>query len=64
MHIIDFDDVAATKFQELKKAKIRVGTMDLKIAAIALVHGASVLTGNKGDFRQVPGLKIEDWYQL
>jgi tRNA(fMet)-specific endonuclease VapC len=35
--------------------------MDLKIAAIALAHNATVLTRNVKDFKLVPGLRIEDW---
>ena len=42
-------------------AKIRVGTMDLKIAAIALANDSTLLTRNIQDFSKVPDLKIEDW---
>jgi tRNA(fMet)-specific endonuclease VapC len=42
-------------------AEIRVGTMDLKIAAIALVNDALLLSANLRDFRQVPGLRVENW---
>jgi predicted nucleic acid-binding protein len=35
--------------------------MDLKIAAICLVEGATLLSANLKDFQQVPGLHVEDW---
>ena len=35
--------------------------MDLKIAAIVLANGATLLSRNLSDFRKVPGLKVEDW---
>ncbi|MGH9834285.1 MAG: type II toxin-antitoxin system VapC family toxin [Blastocatellia bacterium] len=59
--ILDFDERAAEEFQRLKKQRVRIGTMDLKIAAIALAHNATVLTRNLRDFNKVPDLKAEDW---
>ena len=56
-----FDQPAAQRFLDLKAAKIHIGTMDLKIAAIVLVHQAQLLSANLRDFRQVPGLSVEDW---
>jgi len=44
-----------------KQQRIRVGTQDLKIAAITLAHGATLLTRNTRDFAQVPELNIENW---
>lgn len=61
VEVLDFDAEAATEFERLKQARVRIGTMDLKIAAIALVHNATVLTRNFKDFEQVPRLNIEDW---
>jgi tRNA(fMet)-specific endonuclease VapC len=59
--ILDFDEAASIEYQRLQRARIRIGTMDLKIAAIALVSGAMLLSRNESDFEKVPGLVIEDW---
>lgn len=59
--ILDFDVSAATIFRHLKEARLGVGPQDLKIAAIALVHGATLLSRNLKDFDKVPGLRVEDW---
>ncbi|MCM2475939.1 type II toxin-antitoxin system VapC family toxin [Rhizobium sp. CG5] len=40
---------------------LRVGDMDLLIAAQALSLGATVVTGNEREFSHVPNLKIENW---
>jgi tRNA(fMet)-specific endonuclease VapC len=42
--ILPFDETAADQFDLLRAARVRIGTMDLKIASIALVHGALVLS--------------------
>ena len=39
------------------KISIRIGTTDLKIAAIALTHQGTLLSSNLRDFDQVPGLR-------
>ncbi len=59
--VVEFDAKAIAEFRRLRQAKIRVGTMDLKIAAIALANDATVLTRNTQDFSRVPNLKFEDW---
>ena len=58
---LPFDDVAADRFQSLRAQRIRIGTMDLKIASIVLVQDATLLSSNLRDFRQVPGLRVEHW---
>ena len=52
---------AADRFVALRKAGVRIGTMDLKIASIALDQGGTVLSQNIGDFEKVPGLRVESW---
>ena len=59
--IVAFDGEAAETFERLRRDRIRIGSMDLKIAAIALTHHTLLLSSNLRDFRQVPGLKVEDW---
>ncbi len=59
--VLPFDAAAGTAFDGLISRRVRVGTMDLRIASIALAHGLTVLTRNLGDFGRVPGLTVEDW---
>ena len=59
--VLDFDQHAATQFERLLRLKVRIGTMDLRIAAITLVHDALLLSRNLTDFRKVPGLRVDDW---
>jgi predicted nucleic acid-binding protein len=61
INVLEFSDRAAGEFQRLTRQRLRVGTMDLKIAAIVLAHDAILLTKNLRDFRQIDGLKVEDW---
>ena len=59
--LLPFDDKALNAFQRLWVARLRVGTMDLKIASIALANDATLLTRNRRDFERVPRLRLEDW---
>ena len=59
--LLPFDDAAISVFQSLWLQRLRIGTMDLKIAAIALANSATLVTRNVSDFGKVPGLRIEDW---
>ncbi len=59
--LVPFDAASELQFQRLRAMRLRVGTLDLKIAAIALTNGLTVLTRNRSDFGRVPGLALEDW---
>ncbi len=60
-NILDFNEAAFDIYNELLKQKIRVGTQDLRIAAIVLSLNGTVVTRNLKDFEKVPNLKIVDW---
>lgn len=59
--VLDFDQRAASEFERLLRLRLRVGTMDLRIASVAFAHHALLLSKNLTDFRKVPGLLVEDW---
>ena len=59
--LLPWDRDAADLFKHLRKQRVRLGTMDLKIACITLAHDATLLTRNTADFAQVPGLHFENW---
>ena len=59
--VIEFDLDAVREFNRLRKVYPRLGTMDLKIAAIVRVNQAILLTRNISDFGQIADLSIEDW---
>jgi Rhodopirellula transposase DDE domain len=40
---------------------IRTGTRDRKIAALSVVQDALLLSANRQDFEQVPGLRFDSW---
>jgi tRNA(fMet)-specific endonuclease VapC len=59
--IVPFDSVCEAEYQRLRRLRLRIGSQDLRIAAIALVHQLIVVSGNQSDFAQIPGLTLEDW---
>ena len=58
-HLAPFDDPAVDVFEQFNR--IRISTTDRKIAAIALANRALLLTANRQDFEQIPGLRFENW---
>ena len=61
--ILPFDQAAADQFTSFLRQGVRIGTMDLKIVAIVVVRGGTLLSGNSRDFNRVPGLNVQDWLQ-
>ena len=61
MNVLSFTDEAQACFAELRPQCPRLRSLDLRIASIALTTEATLLSRNLRDFRQVPGLRVEDW---
>ena len=59
--VLSFDAEAADLVQSFRSQGIRIGSMDLKIAAITIVQDATLLTRNVVDFAKIPGLHFENW---
>ncbi len=63
VELLDFGQAATDRYADLRSEKIRIGTQDLRIAAIVLAAGGILVTRNRRDFERVPELRIEDWSQ-
>ena len=65
LEVMPYDEDASQAYGKLRafleKGGRGVGSMDLLIAAHALSLKAVLVTHNVREFRQVPGLKLEDW---
>jgi tRNA(fMet)-specific endonuclease VapC len=64
IQILNFDEAAHHQYSQLilnpllRKKRLQE---DVKIAAIALSTGATVVTRNQKDFSLVPNVSLEDW---
>lgn len=65
MPVLDFTEAVARVYAELyahflrPRGQMKSRVHDLQIAATAIAHGFPVLTSNRDDFRQIPGLRVE-----
>lgn len=59
--ILPYTAAAHAQVQTWQRAKIRVGVNDMRIAAICIDHGATLVTRNARDYAQLPGLTLDVW---
>ena len=65
--VLPFDAAAARRYgevrAELEGHGVLLGDANLRIGAIALARGLTVVTGNTLHFQRIPGLPIENWLE-
>ncbi len=61
VRILPLTQTSAARFHQLRRQHRAIGTNDLRIAAIALERGATLVSRNRADFGGIAGLKVEDW---
>ena len=63
--ILPFDEESARVYgrtkAKLEKRGVSKSEPDLRIAAIALQYGLTLVTGNTKHFEDIPRLRVEDW---
>jgi tRNA(fMet)-specific endonuclease VapC len=60
---LNVDNAALTHFESLLKGKKtkKMRRNDMLIACIALAHKTLLVTRNVSDYKDVPGLRVENW---
>jgi len=59
--VLPFEEVAAIQYARLRGQKLKLASMDLKIAAITIANDALLISRNLSDFSLVPDLRVADW---
>ncbi len=65
LEVVDFNEKAAEEYgivrTELEKKGKPIGSMDVLIGAHALSLGATLVTNNVKEFKEIKNLRIVDW---
>jgi tRNA(fMet)-specific endonuclease VapC len=61
VQVLAYEAAAAEQLATFRRLGVRIGTLDGRIAAITLAHGATLVTRNWRDFQRCPGLSLADW---
>ncbi|MBI4602488.1 MAG: type II toxin-antitoxin system VapC family toxin [Planctomycetes bacterium] len=61
IRVLPFSLGAVHRYLDLRRRLPRLGKLDLAISAIALESQGTLVTRNRRDYEQVPGLAFEDW---
>ena len=61
MRVLPYSAAAHSFVNSWKAQKLKVGTHDVRIAAVCVSTGAKLASRNQRDFAHVPGLSLEIW---
>ena len=65
VQVLDFDAACAQTFGQVRGTLLQQGlsvpTTDLMIASTAQFHNLTLVTHNTADYRNIPGLRLDDW---
>jgi tRNA(fMet)-specific endonuclease VapC len=61
IQLLPFDLSGIRRYRRLRTHHRRIGTNDLRIAAIVLEQQGILVTRNTTDFADIPGLQLDDW---
>lgn len=61
LEILPYTQAADALVARWRQQKLRLGTNDLKIAAICQSYGATLVSRNRRDFERIPNLDVEYW---
>lgn len=61
LKVLSYTSAAEQRYNDWRKQKVRVATHDLRIAAICVAHNVTLISRNRRDYEQIPGLAVEFW---
>ncbi len=61
IQILSYTPQAELLYKKWRQLSIRTSTHDLRIAAICIAHKARLISRNRRDFENIPGLSVEFW---
>lgn len=59
--VLSYTQAAESALEDWRQRKVKGSTHDLRIAASCVAHSATLVTRNRRDFRDIPGLSVEFW---
>jgi tRNA(fMet)-specific endonuclease VapC len=61
IQLLPFDLPGIRRYRQLRTRHRRIGTNDLRIAAIVLEQQGILVTRNTTDFADIPEIQLDDW---